>query len=173
MDFPSKPEQELYRLFMETSGKIGVKPVVARIYALLFAEPDDLSLEELAERTGYSLSSVSSVVKLLEQFKKVQRIKKPGSKKVYVRCNSDLLGMMHDQFLSSVEQLVRPMTENLPFIVRDLKTELKKTNLSAERKTLLKNKLDRYQGFLDQFTRIEVMLSAFEEHFRKCKHECR
>ncbi len=77
----------------------GVDDLTARILSILNFEHEDISMEELAARTGYSLASISLKMKHIESFWGIQRIGRPGSRKVYFRMEKDLL----DAFVLQLE----------------------------------------------------------------------
>lgn len=83
--------EEAKRIMMEhfanTARRFGLSELYGYIYGVLFFEDEPLSLGEIAERTGYSLSHVSTALKLLENIGLVKRIKKPGDKKAYYTAN--------------------------------------------------------------------------------------
>ncbi|AMM53239.1 GbsR/MarR family transcriptional regulator [Pyrococcus kukulkanii] len=69
--------------FANTARRLGQSELIGYIYGALFLSDRPLSLSEIAEVTGYSVSHVSSAMKVLEGVGLVQRIKKPGDRKAY------------------------------------------------------------------------------------------
>lgn len=69
--------------FANTARRLGQSELVGYIYGALFLSGRPMSLGEIAEITGYSLSHVSSAMRVLEGVGLVQRVKKPGDRKAY------------------------------------------------------------------------------------------
>lgn len=87
------PKEELIRL-IEKAGMIkGRSALSSKLQAILYVEPGELSLEELAKRVGYSLSAVSTAMKYLVFSGKVQRIRRPGSRKAFFYMDKDMFSM--------------------------------------------------------------------------------
>lgn len=84
-------KQDLYSSFAGIASLIGYSEVHGRIIAALTATGEPLSLQELADETGYSTSSISTSLDLLEVLDMVSKIKKPGDRKLYVQLEGDLL----------------------------------------------------------------------------------
>ena len=62
---------------------------LAILLAVLYLEPNEISMEDLAKKTGYSLASISIKLKSLEYFFMVKKYTKPKSKRVYVYMEKD------------------------------------------------------------------------------------
>ena len=62
--------KELEKRFIEMYNKIGrvqgMDNLLTSIFALLILEPDDIAMDDLAHKTGYSLASISNKIKLME-----------------------------------------------------------------------------------------------------------
>jgi DNA-binding transcriptional regulator GbsR (MarR family) len=168
-----KAEEELYRAVVDLSVKAGMKMILAKINAVLFMEPEEVSLEELAEKTGYSLASVSGAARQLEAFKKATRIKKPGSKRIYYKGEKNFIRMLHDHFKSSIEQGIRPLQEALPYILKDLKSALKDQKIKKEKREELKRKIAWYESYYEQNKIIDELFSKVEKHFQCHEHNYR
>lgn len=84
-------KHDLYSSFASIASLIGYSEVHGRIIAALTAGTEPLSLQELAKETGYSSSSISTSLDLLEVLGMISKIKKPGDRKLYVRLEGDLL----------------------------------------------------------------------------------
>lgn len=62
----------------------------SRLISILQSEKEGISLDELAEITGYSLSNLSTIIKGMEDKQMVKKFKKPRSRKVYVIMDKDI-----------------------------------------------------------------------------------
>jgi DNA-binding transcriptional regulator GbsR (MarR family) len=162
-------EEVLYRKGVEVGRKMGGNTLTAKVYTELFLEPSPISLEELSEKTGYSLASVSNAVRILQDVKKIRRIKHPGSKKVYVELEKDIVLTLHQHFKQVIDGGLRPMQECLPITISDIKKELKK-ELSKEEKERLKKKLTWYESYLEQNMIICDIFMKMEKEFKKYEY---
>ena len=59
------PKEDFVELLTEVNRRKGLDELTSRIIGILFIEPYEVSLDELSERTGYSMSAVSTAMKLL------------------------------------------------------------------------------------------------------------
>ena len=69
--------------FANVARRFGLSEPYGYIYGVLFFADEPLSLGEIAEKTGYSISHVNFALKLFESVGLVTRIKKLGDKKAY------------------------------------------------------------------------------------------
>jgi HTH-type transcriptional regulator, osmoprotectant uptake regulator len=69
--------------FVEVGRINGFDDLSARIFGVLYMEPNEICLENIAEKTGYSISAVSTAMKLMSNIGIIHRMKKPKSRKVY------------------------------------------------------------------------------------------
>ncbi|NJD98663.1 MarR family transcriptional regulator [Thermococcus sp. LS1] len=109
--------EEAKRIIMEhfanTARRFGLNELYGYIYGVLFFEEEPMSLREIAEKTGYSLSHVSTALKLLENIGLVKRIKKPGDKKAYFKAIKNIREWRREAYYRKIEEDVRQTRENL------------------------------------------------------------
>lgn len=165
-------EEDLYRTLVDLGMRSGAKMLVAKVNAIVFMEPGPLSLEEIAEKTGYSLASVSNAVKRLEEIKKLRRIKEPGSKRVYVQGEKNFIDMLHGQLKHVIDIAITPMREQLPITIQELKKGTR-ANKDHEEKRLLKEKIDWYNDYLRQTEELLKILTIIDHEFNKTKKDYR
>jgi DNA-binding transcriptional regulator GbsR (MarR family) len=164
-------EQRLHEAAKEMARKSGAKTLFAKVNAIAFFEPEEVSLDELAERTGYSLASISTTVRELERLGKVRRIKKPGTKKVYVKGEKNMIKSLHDHFSNALENVLKPMEEILPPAIKELKQELKSKDFPKEEKDHLKKKIEWYEQYLEQNKRAKEIFDRMNREFLKHEQE--
>ncbi|GEM_PF-502723 len=99
----------------------GLDELSSRLLAILYSEPDALTLEELSEITGYSFSAVSTAMKMLSGVGLVDKTKKAGSKKLYFSIQRDMLEMTIAAIKSKNECMVLPALRGLPAIIEKCK----------------------------------------------------
>ena len=83
-------EREVTEKFMDFTDVLGINPTIMKVYTTLFFSLEPLGLSEIAEKTGYSVSTVCNNVAIAEKLLDVRKIKKPGSKKVFFECQHDI-----------------------------------------------------------------------------------
>lgn len=125
-----KAKEELIEHMVGCSKIHGLDDISSRIMAILYIEPKELSLEELSIKSKYSLSSISTAMKFLEQMEMVKRLKKPHSKKAYFFMEKDTLKMFLEFLIKQQEKIILPTIKKLPSIIEKYKKET--TNESKE-----------------------------------------
>jgi DNA-binding transcriptional regulator GbsR (MarR family) len=99
----------------------GFDELSSRMIAILYSEPESLTLEELSAITGYSFSAVSATMKLLSGIKIVEKTKKAGSKKLYFSVQRNMLTLTIAAIRSKSEFMVTPALNDLPGIIERCK----------------------------------------------------
>ncbi|AEH25015.1 GbsR/MarR family transcriptional regulator [Pyrococcus yayanosii] len=152
--------------FANTARRFGQSELLGYIYGALFFSDEPLSLAEIAEITGYSLSHVSSAMKVLEGVGLVQRVKKPGDRKAYFVATKSFGEWRSAAFYSRLLRDVEETRENLLRALKELEGEEEK---DAERirekleKALRRNETARkLLAFLMRFRDEEELLKALE-----------
>lgn len=102
------------------------------VIALLYIEPEPVAMEDLAKRTGYSLASISNLMKMMENMGFVRRIKKPKTRKVYFYMEKDIVKLNKQKLVIAYEIGVKPAMEILPPIIEKYKNKAK--DAKAQRK---------------------------------------
>ena len=137
-------EEEFTDFCIQSGRNHGLDSVCSKLFGILFLEPEEICIDELAKKTGYSLASVSNKMRFLQGFGFVQRIKKPGSKKVFYFMEKDVvkLTLMHFEKMQTAE--VIPAKELMPKLIE--KFERKKLNkIEAQKYKIIK---DYYKNML-------------------------
>jgi len=114
-------KDEFRELIRDNVKANGMDELSSRLIAILYVSPKEISLERLAKTTGYSLSSVSTSLKMIERFGFVKRMKKPKSRKVYYYMEKDLMTMTLKILKRKYEKVIVPSKEKLPVIIERYK----------------------------------------------------
>lgn len=130
-------EKDFIEYWQQIGRMSGLDSISSTIIGTLFLE-DDLSLDELAEKTGYSLSSISNKIKFLETIGIIQRFKKPGSKKVYAKIEKDMFKMFKEILLKKQMNQMSFAKSQLPKIIENNKTNKKIKTIKNYYKQMLK-----------------------------------
>jgi DNA-binding transcriptional regulator GbsR (MarR family) len=140
-------------------------PLVSRIFMILFLEPEEVSLEELSERTGYSLASIHNKMKLLEKVGHLKKIRKPGTKKVFYYMEKDMMKTFRDMLERTYHQHIEPAKDFLPqFIERYRKERLTEPE---------KKKLDIIIRYHKQLLKMEKIVQKIHDEFASCQERSR
>lgn len=155
-------EQAAIKAFEDLQFRIaksyGISTIQAKILAVLAAEPDEVCMDELVKKTGYSLASVSGAIKVLERFGMITKTKKPGSKKIYVNDRRDLMGKMHEQIMQVRMNEIEPLKNELPQIIKELKSVKNvKDNKLKEQIVIIKDYYDQALLFEEALEKVMKM----------------
>ena len=77
-------ENDMIEFFQKMGVAHGIDNVMSSIMGICYISPDEIAMEDIAEKTGYSLASISMKVKVLEQIGFIEKRNQPGTKKVYL-----------------------------------------------------------------------------------------
>lgn len=117
------PKEEFIELLTEMNKAKGLDELSSRMIGILFIEPNEVSLEELANRTGYSHSAVSTAMKLLTNSSIIKKLKKPGSRKIYFYMEKDIMNGFSDLLSKKMNKTVTTMKTRVPEIMKKYKSE--------------------------------------------------
>ncbi len=132
----TSPKEELIELVAGIQRSKGLDELSSRLTGILFIETKELTLKELAKRSGYSTSAVCTSMKFLERMGAVRRIRKPKSKRVYFYMEKDLLKMFM-QILEKIKANVSLIKSRMPGIIERYKME--RSEESREELKIAKN----------------------------------
>ena len=119
--------------YFNTFGKaFGWGDMPTTVIAILYIEPDPVAMEEIVKRTGYSLASISNMMKMLETMGFVTRIKKPKTKKAYFYMEKDIVKLNKQKLVIAYETGIKPAKDILPQIIK--KYENKAKDAQAQKK---------------------------------------
>ncbi|MBI4019805.1 MAG: hypothetical protein HY367_00615 [Candidatus Aenigmarchaeota archaeon] len=99
-------EKRILSTFAGVARSIGYSPLHGMIIGALLVKGRALSLQELADETGYSPSMVSLSLDLLEVLGTIKRVKKEADRKLYVALQGDLLESLKNAILIRVKKSI-------------------------------------------------------------------
>jgi len=114
-------KSEFIELISTNSKVSGLDDLSSKLIGILYAEPGEIALDELAKRTGYSLSAVSTAMKFVERAGIVKRLKKPKSRKVYFCMEKDIISLFIQLLRRKYENVILPSKHKLPKIIEGYK----------------------------------------------------
>jgi len=152
--------------FYRTAGRMqGIDDSLATILGTLYLEPGEMSMEELAKKTGYSLASISNKIKMLEPSGIIRRVRKPGTKKIFLYAEKDIMRIMKKTLVMKQESVIKLAKERIPFIIRKYKNK----KLTEEQKNKLRIIENYYKGILRFEGIIKEILRKLDENQIKTK----
>ena len=160
-------EKELEEAITRMGIAAGFKPLIAKINALLFLAPGEVCMDYLVEKTGYSLASVSMGIKQLEFMKRIRRTKHPGSKKVYVSSEKNIVTMIYDHLKMMRETTFKQTKELLTPVLFMYEQEVKKKALKKEERMVLQEKIRWYHSYVEQSKVIQDLFAKYEDDFKE------
>lgn len=101
-----KLEKEIMDSFAKVAETIGYSPLHGQIIGVLLIKDRPVSLNELAQETGYSPSMISLSLDFLEVMEVVKKVKKTGDRKLYVKLNGDLLTILKKAIVLRVKKVL-------------------------------------------------------------------
>jgi len=122
------PKERGIEFFRDAMKVNGFDDLSALIIGVLYMEPKEISLEELAQKTGYSLSGISTAMKMLSNMGCIKRLKKPKSKKVYFYMEKDILNSMLQVMKKKYTNILLRAKDEMPEIIKDYKKSDPKSN---------------------------------------------
>ena len=137
MNALKSPKEEFIHLMTENCKVNGLDELSSEIIAILYAEPREISLEELSKKTGYSLSAVCTATKLIERIDLIKRIRKTGSRKAYFYIEKEMIVFSLDLMKRKYEKIIILTKQKLPLIINKYKKE--KSESSRQELKIIEN----------------------------------
>ncbi|MBN2203036.1 MAG: GbsR/MarR family transcriptional regulator [Candidatus Aenigmarchaeota archaeon] len=146
-------EKGIYTTFAEIATAIGYSEIHGRVIGALLVSNKKLSLNELAKKTGYSLSTVSLSLDLLEFLGMIKKTKKAGDRKLYVELHGNLLEGLKKAFIMRIQKSIDGTLAKFD----EYKDELEIIKDGEEKKNVMKalniledevNRVNKYVGLL-------------------------
>jgi DNA-binding transcriptional regulator GbsR (MarR family) len=157
-------DKELLEFFQAATRIQGVDESIGTIMGVLYLEPEEISMEELARKTSYSLSSISNKVRMFEPTGMIKRIKKPHTKKVFFTVEKDVSKMLKSFLLMKQESVIQMAKERLPCIISKYKA--KKLNKEESQKIAI---MEHYYDDMIKFEMLIKEILARIENLEKKK----
>ena len=105
---------EVVEALARAADVYGIKPSYGRLYGLLFFAEEPLSLDDLANRSDYAKSTVSTAMTAMERYHFVHRRSIPGEgKRAYFEAETDLWHVCQQFLNQEVRSEIRIMTRAL------------------------------------------------------------
>ncbi len=100
-------EEELINLFARMGRIVGFPRSFAEIYAILFASPEPMAMEQIIGRAGLSQGAVSQGLRQLRALGAIQPVYVPGDRRTFFNIEDNLrkvaAGFLKEQVLPQLE----------------------------------------------------------------------
>lgn len=150
------PKEEFKKAIYNSFRALGIDDFPSKLMSVLQSEPEEISLGELSQMTGYSLSALSTTLKAMEENNMVKRFKKPKSRKVYVFMDKDLVTLYTELQKKRYNQSLLPFFQILPRIIQKYKD-----------KEEFKSEIEMLEDFGEQLKFLDEQSRKFIEELEK------
>jgi DNA-binding transcriptional regulator GbsR (MarR family) len=150
-------EKNIFSTFAEIASAIGYSEIHGRIIAALLVSDKKLSLNELSKKTGYSLSTISLSLDLLELFGMIKKKKKVGDRKLYVELQGNLLEGLKRAFLIRIQKSIDETLTKF----EEYKESLNKSKDKEDKKVMntlniLEKEVQRVDKYISLLTKLKL-----------------
>lgn len=114
----NSPIEEFREIIYESCKAMGLDDFPSRLISVLQSEKEGISLGELSEITGCSLSNLSTTIKGMEDKQMVKKFKKPRSRKIYVIMDKDITSFFIELQKKRYQKSLKPSIKKIPEIIR-------------------------------------------------------
>ncbi|MFH2069964.1 MAG: hypothetical protein ABIJ11_01960 [Elusimicrobiota bacterium] len=118
--------KEMVDVFVESVGNLGaslgVSKVVAQLYALLYINPNPLSLDDMCETLKISKGNASMNIRYLEQWNAVKKSWQKGSRKDYYEVNPEIQKIIINRLREGVTRRLDNFIKNMEEMEKMLKS---------------------------------------------------
>ncbi len=150
-------KDEIYSSFSNTASSIGYDEIHGRIIAALIMDGDEMSLQELSEETGYSSSSISLSLDLLEVLGIIEKVKKKGDRKLYVKMEGDILEGLKQAIVIQLQKTIAGTIESLEEYEGKLEEfDSEDSDSILEGLTTLNRQMKRLERYVDKLSEVEI-----------------
>ncbi|GEM_PF-5750102 len=155
----SHMQEDFVGVLQQMAEMSGMDRALAEIFALVYMEPEEISLEELARLSGYSPSSVSTKVNLLEKMGLVTKKRKPHTNRIFAYTEKEFVKLITSHVLEAQKKKFAFAKEKLPALI----TKYKAKKLS-ENET---KKLAIIEEYYKSVMRFEKMYEGIAQMMKK------
>jgi DNA-binding transcriptional regulator GbsR (MarR family) len=128
-----------------------------RIWALLYLEPNPMSLDDIAAELQQSKSNISTTIRGLIEWHLVRRVSVAGSRKDYYEAATDFWRVMQEIFERRFRWMVRQIVVSVDETRRVAKSEGKRPKAEA---AFVDDRLDAMREF---FSTLDACITAFAQ----------
>jgi len=150
-------EKDIYSSFANLASTIGYSEIHGRIIAALMVSGKKLSLQDLAKKTGYSISTLSLSLDLLEFFGMIKKIKNAGDRKLYIELHGDLLEGLKKAFVVRIQKSVNDSLRRFSEYKETLKVSKSKDRKKVmDVLNILEGEIKRLDKYINLLAKIKL-----------------
>jgi len=153
-DVVKDAREEVISAMERVAEMVGLNRSYARLYGVLYFEDDPVSLDELAERSGYAKSTVSTAMRKMERLHFAHRRSMPGEgKKAFFEAERDFWFIVQRLMEQEGKREIEIMQRALSSAIEDLEdAEGEVVDRDLERVRSLKATYDRWESLVALLT---------------------
>ncbi len=152
-------EKDFVEFHVKMGRAYGMSDLLMTIFGLLYIEPGDMAMEDIAKKTGYSLATISHATKTLETAGVILRKSKPGTRKVFFYMDKNLLRMNIAKLRSIQQTQIKPAKLFIPAMIEKYKNKARDADS--------KEKLKLIESYLNQMLEFEKLLQDWIRDLEK------
>jgi DNA-binding transcriptional regulator GbsR (MarR family) len=150
-------EKDIYSSFATLASTIGYSEIHGRTIAALMVSGKKLSLQELAKKTGYSISTLSLSLDLLEFFGMIKKMKNAGDRKLYVELHGDLLEGLKKAFVVRIQKSVTDSLNRFNKYKENLKVSKGKDKKRVmDALNILEKEIERLDKYINLLSKLRL-----------------
>ncbi len=111
-----KLEKDIVEYFKKIGAIQGLDELTSTIIGILYTAIEDITMEDLVRKTGYSLASISNKISFLSNLGIIKKYTKPGNKKIYLNMEKDHMKMIKSG-LAIIEKKLEITKREIPLIL--------------------------------------------------------
>ncbi|MDI6644915.1 MAG: MarR family transcriptional regulator [Methanobacteriaceae archaeon] len=147
----------------DSCKSLGLDDLPSRLISILQSETSEISLGKLSEMSGYSLSTLSTIIRGMEDLNMVKRFKKPKSRKVYVFMDKDIISLFKELEKKRFEQISGRAINKLSNIIDDYED----VEVYEEELELIKNYQIQIQAIAEESKKFIQALDIRRDSLKK------
>jgi len=143
-------EKNIAEEYEELASYFGFDPTIVRVYMAIFFAEEPIGLKEVSQKTGYSTSTICTMMPKIEDMFDVRKFKKPGSKKNYYECQNNFQSIIEKK-LGIMKKFIERVTQNLQECEKLLEeSKDKKARIQLGKISKLKESYQRLNAILQR-----------------------
>lgn len=157
-----KVEEEFIGHLASGIQRLGLDSASSRLFGMIYVEPGEICIDDLAEKSGYSLATVSIKVRILERVGLIERKKHPGTKRVFCYREKNMISFMKRKADDIYSHEILPAGRLFPQLIR----RAEKARSERERK-----QLKMMKDYLRQMKSIEKVFRQLNDDIEKLERK--
>jgi DNA-binding transcriptional regulator GbsR (MarR family) len=145
-------EGKILDTFADVASSIGYSPLHGKIIGVLLVKDRSMSLQEIANETGYSSSMVSLSLDLLEVLGVIKKVKKTADRKLYIELSGDLLECLKKAFVMRLDKSISQSLQEF----EKLRESAKSDQVAEKTLSILEKEIKRLETYINLLSKINL-----------------